>query len=312
VIQSVSIITMTRDQWLAERRKGIGGSDASAVVGLNPFSTPYTLWANKTGRLPEAEDNEAMRQGRDLEPYVVSRFEEATGKRCRRRNAILRNTEYPWAHANIDREIIGERAGFEAKTTSVLNLRHFKNGEYPAQYYVQCMHYLAVTGWQRWYLGVLILNQAFHVFTIERDQDEIDALMQAEEEFWSLVESDTPPPMDGMEATSEALATVYRDTGGGSVELFGREVTIKAYLDIQAQIKELERDAERYKQILQADLGEAENGYSGPYTVTWKSQSRRTFDAARFAADHPDTDLSPYYNTSSFRKFTIKEIKEAK
>ena len=59
--------SMSRQAWLAERRKTIGGSDAAGIVGLSRYATPYTVWADKTGRLPEQEDNEAMRQGRDLE-----------------------------------------------------------------------------------------------------------------------------------------------------------------------------------------------------------------------------------------------------
>jgi len=70
--------------WLSERWKSIGGSDAAAVVGLSQWATPFTVWCDKTGRVPDREDNEAMRQGRDLEEYVAL---EATGKRVHRDNA---------------------------------------------------------------------------------------------------------------------------------------------------------------------------------------------------------------------------------
>ncbi len=86
---------MSREDWLKERRKAIGGSDAAAIIGLNAYATPYTVWADKTGRLPEKPDSEAMRQGRDLEQYVVDRFTELTGKRARKLNAIIKNPEYP-------------------------------------------------------------------------------------------------------------------------------------------------------------------------------------------------------------------------
>ena len=189
----ISTRSMSRQAWLAERRKTIGGSDAAGIVGLSRYATPYTVWADKTGRLPEQEDNEAMRQGRELEEYVAKRWEEATGKRVRRSNALLYNPSYPFAHADIDRTVLGEDAGLECKTTSALNLRQFRNVEFPEQYYVQCVHYLAVTGCQRWYLAVLVFGRGFFTFTLERDQAEIDALMAAEERFWALVEQDTPP-----------------------------------------------------------------------------------------------------------------------
>lgn len=217
-IHKISTAGMSHDEWLEHRRRSVGGSDAAAIVGLNGWASPYSVWAEKTGRLPPKEDNEAMRQGRDLEGYVASRWEEATGKHVRRRNAILTNSAYPFAHANIDRDVVGENAGLECKTTSILRLREFRGGEYPAAYYAQCVHYMAVTGAERWYLGVLVLNQGFYCFEIERDQAEIDALMAAEAAFWRYVEEDTPPPVDGSGATSAALETIYADGRGGTAD----------------------------------------------------------------------------------------------
>ena len=77
------------------------------------------------------------------------------------------------------------------------------------QYYAQCVHYLAVTGADRWYLAVLAYGRGFFTFVLERDQAEIDALMAAEADFWKLVEQDTPPDADGSEATSAALREIF-------------------------------------------------------------------------------------------------------
>lgn len=82
MLDTISTAKMSREEWLEERRKSIGGSDAAAVIGMSRFASPYTVWMDKTGRLPEKEDTEAMRIGRDLEEYVAKRFEEASGKRC--------------------------------------------------------------------------------------------------------------------------------------------------------------------------------------------------------------------------------------
>ncbi len=185
----VRTLDMGRDEWLEWRRKGIGGSDAPAIIGLDRYRSAFDVYADKLGLKQEQPDNEAMRQGRDLEEYVASRFCEYTGKKVRRRNAILQHPEYPWMIADIDRCVVGENAGFEAKTTSVLNRTKFSQGEFPPNYYVQCMHYMAVTGAERWYLAVLVLNKAFHVFTIERDEAEIQALIAAEKDFWERLGS---------------------------------------------------------------------------------------------------------------------------
>lgn len=307
-MKRISTVGMGREQWLEHRRSSIGGSDAAAIVGMNEWVSPYSLWADKTGRLPPKEDNEAMRQGRDLEQYVASRWEEETGKKVRRCNAILKNSAYPFAHANIDRAVAGEDAGLECKTTSVLRLKAFKDGKYPESYYAQCVHYMAVTGAKRWYLAVLVLNQGFYHYVIERDQAEIDALMEAEEQFWGYVQRDEPPPIDGTEATADALAAIYREGAGGSIDLFGLEDELAGYLTTKATLKQLQGELAKHENALKERLGIAESGLCGQYRVTWKSQSRRTFDAKRFESDHMDIDLSSYYNTSTFRKFTIKEL----
>ena len=145
---------MERQEWLEWRRKGIGGSDAAAILGLNPYCSPFDVYLDKIGAKEEQPDNEAMRQGRDFEDYVAMRFTEATGKKVRRRNAVLQHPEYPFILGNIDRLVVGEHAGLECKTTSVLNKAKFNQGEFPDTYYVQCMHYMPVTGlrkvWPYW------------------------------------------------------------------------------------------------------------------------------------------------------------------
>ena len=320
----ISTKGMSREEWLAERRNAIGGSDTSAILGLNPYATPYTVWADKTGRLPEKEDNEAMRQGRDLEQYVADRFTELTGKKTRKVNAILKNPAYPWASANIDRDIVGEDSGLECKTTSVLNLRHFKGGEFPAQYYTQAVHYLAITEYYRWYVAVLILNKGFMIYQLTRipddtvpewcessvfvSDDEIAALMNAEREFWALVESDTPPDLTGAEADENALGAIFLGGGENTVDLAGMGGTIERYNSIKNRIKDLQTELAACEQTIKAALGDDERGQAAGWIVNWKTQTRRTFDAKAYAAENEALDLTPYYRETTFRKFEIKSI----
>lgn len=300
---------LTHDEWLKARMSGIGGSDAAAIIGLNPWATPYAVWADKTGRIPPKEDNEIMRQGRDLEQYVADRWMEETGKKCRRRTKILSNPDYPFALANVDRWVNGENAGLECKTTSIMNLKKFKGGEFPETYYCQCVHYMAVTGAVRWYLGVLVLSQGFHTFVIERDEDEIKALMDAERDFWKYVESDTPPPVDGLDPTTDAINTIYDKTNGVAIDLFGAESTIQQYLQLKAQIKDLEAEKTRLEQSIKEELKDFETGRCGRYVVNWKGRQKNTFQAKDFSKDNPDIDLEGYYKTSKYRVFEIKEAK---
>lgn len=300
----VNTKNMPREEWLKYRRMGIGGSDAGAIVGLNPYITPYSLWADKTGRLPDQEDNEAMRQGRDLEFYVAQRFEEATGKKVRRRNVMFRHEKYNFAVANIDREVIGERAGLECKTTSVLNLRKFKNGDFPDQYYTQCVHYLAVTGWKKWYLAVLVLNHGFYVYEIERDEDEINALMQSEKEFWeTYIIPDVPPPVDGFIATDKAVNAVYQNADG-ECELIGRSA-IENLMILKKTRAELNREIRRLEQEIKVEMGECEIGYCGCFEIRWKKTKRAVVSVDLLRKKYPKIDLSKVMKVSSGRRFKI-------
>ena len=303
---------LNHEEWLAERQKSIGGSDAAAIVGLNSYVTPYTVWADKTGRLPPKDDNEAMRQGRDLEQYVADRFTEASGKRVRRRTDMMHNPAYPFAHANIDRAVVGERAGLECKTTSIMNLKKFKSGNYPENYYVQCVHYLAVTGWNRWYLAVLVLNQGFYWYTIDRDEDEIAALLAAEKEFFNTyIIPGVPPPLDGRMPTSQALQEIYGlpDLEDETKPLYCINI-LEDYFALKQQNKALEIEKRKCEQIIQQELGESISGLCAGYKITWKPQQRRTFQIDAFAKDHPEIPLDEYFKVSSFRQFTVKECKE--
>lgn len=325
-MQKISTRGMSREEWLEERRKSLGGSDMGAVLGLNKYRSPYTVWAEKTGRIGEEPENEAMRIGRDLEPYVASRFEEVSRKGVRRMNYLLRREDCPHLHANIDRQILGESSGLECKTASALNLKRYKGGDFPESYYAQCVTYLAVTGWARWYLAALVLGKGFYCYQITTvpddyvpgwcessvyvSPDEIAALKRCAADFWhDYVEADSPPPMDGDASTTEALETIY-EGGGGEVELFGRERLVEQYQYLMSRKKAIEKGADAIKQQLMNDLGDNETGFCGRYTVNWKGQSRQTFDARAFAKDHPGMDLSGYYKTTNFRKFAVKEDKE--
>lgn len=306
-ITKIPVHDMSREEWVQSRKESIGGSDAASLLGLNPYSSPYALWAEKTGaiRPEDVSEKEAVRLGNFLEPYVAQRFSEITGKKVRRENYILKNSDYPWAHANVDRLVIGEKAGLECKTTSALNLKKFKNGEYPANYYCQCMHYMAVTGYEKWYLAVLIGNHDFRIFEICRDEDEIAALMTAEEQFWNCVTSNTPPAVDGLPATGKTIAALHDDLGE-TVDLTPVCSNLRQYLDLKAQIKTLEEKMEAAANGIKEFMGGACKGTYGDTTVSWKAVASSRFDKKAFQAKNPGVDLTPFHKTTVSRRFEVK------
>ncbi len=299
---------MTREEWVKARRETLGGSDAAAIMGLSPYESPFHVYMDKVGLLPEKEDSEAMRQGRDLEEYVARRFAEETGKKVRRCNAILYNPLYPFAHANVDRLLAGEDAGLECKTTSVLNLKKFKDGTYPDNYYVQCVHYMAVTGAKRWYLAVLVLGKEFKIFQIERNEEEIAALMKEEEAFGRRIREGIPPEPDGSKSTSEALTAVFPESDGGEVSLLSFENDLGAYAALNRKIKELEKGRDEIANKIKGFMGSAGRGESTSYRVSWLTTSRTGFDHNRFAAEHREMDLSPYYKQTQVRTFRVSGV----
>ena len=106
--------TEDRNAWLKMRTQGIGGSDASIIAGMNRWKSPFQLWQEKTGQVEpeELDDNEYIYWGRVLEQAVADRFSELTGKKVHKQG-MLRNKEYPWMLANVDRMVVGEDAGLE-------------------------------------------------------------------------------------------------------------------------------------------------------------------------------------------------------
>lgn len=303
--------TASREEWLKLRSQYIGGSDAAAVVGLNPFSSPYALWAEKTGQIPCFAGNLATEVGTFLEEFVAQKFAAETGKKVRKCNQSFLNSDYPFAIANIDREIVGEDAGLEIKTTSELNMKKFKGGEYPANYYCQCVHYIAMTGKQRWYLAVLIGNRDFQWFTIERDEAEIAALMGAEADFWELVKNRTPPVADGSRATTDAIKTIFAESSEDTDDLTLKLPALLQYIDLGKQIAELETLRDEAANRIKSFMGDAGGGECDGYRVSWKSSTRRTFDSKKFAKENPGLDLTGYYKETSARTFRVTEMKGA-
>lgn len=312
--QHARLAELTHDQWIEERKRGVGGSDAAAILGMSPWRSAFDIYLDKIGEIPPSEDNLAMRIGRELEETVARLFCEETGKEVRRCGFMYQSSTRTWQLADIDRAIVGENAGLECKTTSSLGiLRTLKDGDFPDTYYAQCVHYMAVTGADRWYLAVLELgfSKRFHVFRIERDEAEIDALTEAESAFWrGNVLALKPPAPDGSERTGEYISEQYPTDDGSLAGLHGHEDDLAEYLDIKAQIKALEKRAAAIEQEIKLELGEAAEGAANGYTVTWGTYTRAGgIDAKKLASEFPEAYEACRKSDTSYRRFAVKEEK---
>ena len=307
----------SHDEWLRQRNKGIGGSDAGAAMGLNKWESPFTLWAEKTGLLePDNRDSESMRQGRDFEGYVAKRFCEETGKRVRRSGYSFQSEEHPWMLANIDRKVVGENAGLECKTANIFADDSYMKGDIPMHYYCQCLHYMAVCGFDRMYLATLIFGRNFHVFTIDRSdpgvEDDIQALIESEKAFWELVESKTPPEVDGSDSTQDTLKQLnHADSSTPVVDLQGFESLLDERSELKASIDEMKDRVSTIENLIRADLGSSETGRSESYNVTWKAATRTMFDSKALKKDHPNL-YDQYSSQAETRTLRITKKKEKK
>lgn len=309
----VNVTKVNHGGWLQYRRTGIGGSDSSTIVGLNPYNSPYRLYLDKTGELPETPDNEAMRQGRDFEAYVADRWMEATSKRVRRNNTMWRSRTWPWMLADIDREVVGENAGLECKTTTLLNKSDLAHGEIPQTYYVQCQHYMAVMGFDRMYLAVLVLSRGFYHFTIERNEAEITALAEAEHDFWHHVMHNEPPEVDGSDATLEAIRAKYgqENTALPVLELSRTCGSDLASLTrIQADIKALKDSEQAIKARVMQAMGDYPVASVGDYNVTWKTVNRPSCDFKTLQTAYPQA-YAACVKINGSRQFRFRKAKAA-
>lgn len=280
-----------RGAWLKIRNKGLGGSDAGAIMGLNPYMSPYQLWLEKTGQVePEdLSDNEAVYWGTVNEPNVARRFTEVTGKKLYRRGTLQSDT-HPFMLANVDRMIIGEHAGLECKTANAFAGKSWKDDEIPASYYCQCLHYMAVTGADMWYIAVLLGGNHFEWKPIPRNDDDVSALVDAETEFWRKVKEREAPDIDGSESCTEALKNRYATGGGEAIDLPDEAAEIFKNLDeLNRTEKALKKGVQLQKNKLMAMLGDAEIGTCGDRKVTWKaSAGRESVDLKKLKSENSE------------------------
>ncbi|ALC55775.1 endonuclease [Burkholderia pseudomallei] len=306
---------LSRDDWLAVRRTGIGGSDAAAAVGLNPYMSPMELWLDKTGRsegLPGPDPNDTTSPtywGTLLEPIVAASYTRVTGNRVRKINAVLRHPSIPWMLANIDREVVGtsDVQILECKTAGEHGARLWRDGV-PEYVELQVQHQLALTGKTAAHVAVLFCGQALEVFRVDRDDALIARLIELEARFWRYVESDTPPPADGSESADRALRHLYPGNGGTADFTDDRRLS-SVFTDlvaVRAEIEARQAIEARLKQTIQQAMGEATRAVFKTGSVSFKrSRDSSTVDLKRLLADHPEFEMQYATTKSGARRFLI-------
>ena len=284
-------IPVNRDEWLKQRSKGLGGSDAGAVMGLNPYKSAYSLWAEKTGQISNVvEENEAIRLGNDLEDYVAKRFAEQENKKIKRSSYCYQSKEFPFMRANVDRLIVGENAALECKTANPFKDGDYSNDIIPPTYYCQCLHYMAVCGFDRIYLAVLVFQKGFYTYVIDRGNEAVEAdiraLIKAESEFWKLVEDGTAPDIDGSESTAQTLKQLHKDELKTVFDLTEYDEKLDEIQELKEQQKELKTRQKTLENELKEILINCDYGQSSIYNVSAKVTTSNRFDTDKFKKEN--------------------------
>lgn len=203
-----------------ERMTGLGGSDIGAILGLNPWRTPYQVFLEKIGEAAPFEGNLQTRFGTYAEEFVAREYCEQTGRQVQRFNPMLRHPTAPLI-GHVDRLVVPEGAkrasykseirtdlGMEAKTASAFATgRTSEWGEsgsdqVPESYLVQCAVYMALTECPRWDLAVLFGNTEFRIYNLTRDMELEAMILDEAARFWTDHILPCVPP----DPTSEAEA----------------------------------------------------------------------------------------------------------
>ena len=286
------------DHWHEIRRTGIGGSDASTVAGLNPYTSPLELWLVKTGAKEpdDLSDVEKVKWGNILEGPVAEEYACRHGAKIRRKKSVLRSKAHPFMLANLDRTVNHPGSddhpaglgGLEVKTAGLMMAPYWEEGP-PDHYQAQVQHYLGVTGLDWFDVAVLIGGQEYKDFTIYRNQEVIDLLISLESRFWSMVEAGIMPELTGHETEAKALREIYPDAKDEVLDLSTAEAVRWAQQHIEGKALKEQGEAQMDEAAvnLKAMMKESKAAQIGTAKASWPRYEQDSTDLKAMKEAHP-------------------------
>jgi putative phage-type endonuclease len=261
-------------EWLAARENGIGASDAPAAIGVSPWKSPLSLWAEKLGLIPAQPPTLPMMLGTELEPLIARLYTEATGTKVRRVNMLRQHPTHTFMLASLDR-----RAG-----TKPVELKYSARGtgygdpgtdEVPDDVLVQVLHQLAVMDEDEADVAAVIGGRSdVQIYTIRRDAAAEAAIIEREAVLWDHVLSRTEPPLDASDSTASALVAMYPQDDGETIESTDEEIRA-AFVQLReaaAAVAAGEAVEKAAKTVLKDAMGNASRlVVPGVGYATWKT-----------------------------------------
>lgn len=288
-----------RQQWLAERRSGIGASEAAAVLGLSPWMTPLELFMRKSGLVPEQEQTQLMRFGLMWEKFLIQLYAEDSGRDVVTYQEFMRHPDVPFIFATLD--CTSDDRIVELKKVSGWAADGFGpagSDEIPIHYRIQVQQQMACTEFRRADLAALIGDDDFRIYTVERDDALIAKLIDAETEFWRRVQESDPPMPDYTHPTTLEVLRMIEPHAGEVVRL-GEDVC--ALADAYDTLGEYERAAKEARDNAKARIIHAMGSAGVAYLADGRTIERKTIHRRGY-------EVAP----SQYVSFSIKAPKNRK
>lgn len=267
---------------MTKHHRKIGGTDISKLCGLSPYGGPHSVYARIVEGV-DAQQNQAMRRGKLLEPVVRQMYVEDVGAELLPHPGILASPRYDFAVASVDdlAALRGEDRVAEYKSASLRTIADWGDegtDEVPMPYLVQCAWYLMVTDLPVADLAVLIAGDTFRCYRIRRDLELESSLLETAERFWvNHVLRGVPPPPDGSEDCTEALRRRYPKTDGSILSATPEDNDVaRRYWEARRareMAEQLETDA---KNKLIARIGSADGLHGDGWRISYRTAKGST------------------------------------
>lgn len=268
----MSNVLINTPEWLASRK--LGSSDAAAILGVNPYRTPYQVWGEKTGILGPCEENEAMRWGKLLEPVIAQEFSERSSLKIEKNMTMAVHKSYDFMTATADYFVWDndEFGLLEIKNVNGFSVDY--DSENIADYTtVQVMHQMAVYGLPWAYVAFLKGGNKLFYQKVYRHEELIKKIETELKKFWQLVLNKTAPPMSGGDGS--LLDEMYPTSNKQSIQLPSAERLAFDYMAAKKEARLADSRADDYAARIKAKMGYYELAHAGPYRISWKSGSNK-------------------------------------
>jgi putative phage-type endonuclease len=298
-----------RKQWLLTRKQGLGGTDVSAVIGVNPYRTALDVYSDKINpEIEEVDANDAMTFGLEVEAVIARRFAVKEGVQLEDSPGIIVSKESPFMIGSVDRLMVHPERGWgvlEIKTVSRGALRHWQ-GEIPPAYYAQLMTYLYVTNLPYGCFALFVTDSRdIEVLYIERDEPFIQKMVEICKDFWNENVLKQAPP-EPVLADMDRLIPV----SGSAVEATPEVVSAYAgLLELKEKYEQAEKDYEARKDSIKGFMVDNEVlTINGNPVVTYKKDADGvTVDSKLLQKKYPEVFADVLKTRKGARKFLLKK-----